>query len=115
MASISVRLSEKELEQLDTLASNNNMTRSEQVREGLNRYLELCEKIEQGSFIVTLPSVDVKDFYIALRDIEELKQYLTDKHGDSLILPMLECIKNAIQFDTGLKIIQEKPDELISF
>ncbi|MEG0712776.1 MAG: CopG family transcriptional regulator [Niameybacter sp.] len=115
MASISIRLSDAELEVLDKVAKENGVSRSEQIRQGLAKYLELCKKVKEGNFVVTLPRVEPQELYIGLRDIQEIKKHLKQEHGDSPIIPMLDAIFNAVQFDTALKIIEEQPDELVSF
>lgn len=115
MASISIRLSDAELEVLDTVAQENEVTRSEQIRQGLSKYLDLCKKVQEGNFVVTLPSVDPKELYMALSDIQEIKKHLKETHEYSPVIPMLDAIFNAVQFDTALKIIEEQPDELVSF
>jgi hypothetical protein len=112
MASTSIRLSDEELKQFDLLAKENGVTRSEQIRQALNKYLYLCEKVKRGNIVVTLPSVEPQDLHIALSDIYKLKKELDES---SPVIPMLDAIFSAVQFDTGLKIVKEQPDQLVPF
>lgn len=115
MGSVNIRLSDEELQILTDLAKENGVSRSEQIRQGLSKYLELCKKVKEGNFVVTLPSIEPQELYIALSDIHEIKKHLKEVHEYSPVIPMLDAIFNAVQFDTALKIIGEQPDELVSF
>lgn len=115
MGSVNIRLSDEELQLLTDLAKENGVSRSEQIRQGLTKYLELCKKVKEGNFVAALPSVEPQELYIALSDIQEVKKYLKKEHEYSPVIPILDVIFNAVQFDTALKIIEEQPDELVTF
>lgn len=113
MEKVSIRLEDEQIKSLDQLAAANGCTRSEQVRTGLDKYLGLCEKVAAGNFIVSLPSIDADEIDLVTGDIDEAIDELKGTMGGEYLTKVLLTVKNALMFEAAIKLVEQKPDELV--
>lgn len=113
MEQVSIRLEDEQIKSLDRLAAANGCTRSEQVRAGIDKYLGLCERVAEGNFIVSLPSIDADEIDLVTGDIDEAIDELKDSMGGEYLTKVLSIVKNALMFEAAIKLVEQKPDELV--
>lgn len=113
MEQVSIRLEDEQIKVLDQLAAANGCTRSEQVRAGLDKYLELCEKVAAGNFLVSLPSIEADEIDLVTGDIEAAIEEIQGTDGGEYLTRILTIIKNALMFEAAIKLVEQKPDELV--
>ena len=113
MEQLSIRLEDEQIKQLDKLAEANKCTRSEQVRTGLEKYLGICEKVEQGNFIVSLPSITPDEVELINGDFDQLLEDLDGMADSEYLIKVLSIVKDALTFDAAIKLVEQQPEELL--
>ena len=113
MDQLSIRLEDEQIKQLDKLAEANGCTRSEQVRTGLEKYLGICEKVEQGNFIVSLPSITPDEVELINGDFDQLLEDLDGMADSEYLIKVLSIVKDALTFDAAIKLVEQQPEELL--
>ena len=113
MEQVSIRLEDEQIKVLDQLAAANGCTRSEQVRAGLDKYLGLCQRVAAGNFIVSLPSIDADEIDLVMGDIDEELEEIEKGMNGEYLTKILSIVKNALMFEAAIKLVEQKPDELV--
>lgn len=114
MEQVSIRLTDQQIEQIDKLAKQNGITRSEQVRESVGTFLSMADRIENGEYLTLLPRIEPDYLDVTL---EEAGMILEDiDHEDyNYFKTVIPRIINALKFDVGVQLMDQNKEDAIDF
>ncbi|MEG2338157.1 MAG: hypothetical protein RSB66_03660 [Clostridium sp.] len=108
---MSVRLSDEQINFLTQQAQETGTSFSEQLRAGLDAYIDLSMKIKDGNFLCTFKSPNRTEFYELMHELEALM--LEHKDLGLEFAEYLVALANALQFDYAMKATEIVPEELV--